>query len=293
MIDAHHHLWDLNAVDYPWLMEKGKKRFFGDPTPIQRNYLIDEHIKLAAALGFKASVHIQVGAADGLEEAKWVNKIVSENQSWPMAQVAFCDLSGDQREIHLDELQKLSSVVGVRQIIGRSPAEDSSSKTNELLTSDSFMKGLQSISDRGLSFDLQIIPELSEKCAAVFSQFPNLQVILCHAGSPYNRTEEGITSWSSDLNHLSKLSNVSCKLSGLGMFDHNWTQATVAPIVTTVMEQFGSARVMFGSNFPVDSLSSSFKALFERLTSIIDEKYFEDVFFKTAQRIYFPNFSSG
>jgi predicted TIM-barrel fold metal-dependent hydrolase len=293
MIDAHHHLWDLNAVDYPWLMEKGKKRFFGDPTPIQRNYLIDEHIKLAAALGFKASVHIQVGAADGLEEAKWVNKIVSENQSWPMAQVAFCDLSGDQREIHLDELQKLSSVVGVRQIIGRSPAEDSSSKTNELLTSDSFMKGLQSISDRGLSFDLQIIPELSETCAAVFSQFPNLQVILCHAGSPYNRTEEGITSWSSDLNHLSKLSNVSCKLSGLGMFDHNWTQATVAPIVTTVMEQFGSARVMFGSNFPVDSLSSSFKALFERLTSIVSEKYFEDVFFKTAQRIYFPNFSSG
>ena len=210
-----------------------------------------------------------------------------------MAQVAFCDLSGDQREIHLDELQKLSSVVGVRQIIGRSPAEDSSSKTNELLTSDNFMKGLQSISDRGLSFDLQIIPELSETCAAVFSQFPNLQVILCHAGSPYNRTEEGITSWSSDLNHLSKLSNVSCKLSGLGMFDHNWTQATVAPIVATVMEQFGSARVMFGSNFPVDSLSSSFKALFERLTSIVDEKYFEDVFFKTAQRIYFPNFSSG
>ena len=293
MIDAHHHLWDLNAVDYPWLMEKGKKRFFGDPTSIQRNYLIDEHIKLAAALGFKASVHIQVGAADGLEEAKWVNKIVSENQSWPMAQVAFCDLSGDQREIHLDELQKLSSVVGVRQIIGRSQEEDSTSKTNELLTSDNFMQGLQSISDRGLSFDLQIIPELSETCAAVFSQFPNLQVILCHAGSPYNRTEEGITSWSSDLNHLSKLSNVSCKLSGLGMFDHNWTQATVAPIVTTVMEQFGSARVMFGSNFPVDSLSSSFKALFERLTSIIDEKYFEDVFFKTAQNIYFPNFSSG
>ena len=293
MIDAHHHLWDLNAVDYPWLMEKGKKRFFGDPTPIQRNYLIDEHIKLAAALGFKASVHIQVGAADGLEEAKWVNKIVSENQSWPMAQVAFCDLSGYQREIHLDELQKLSSVVGVRQIIGRSPAEDSSSKTNELLTSDSFMKGLQSISDRGLSFDLQIIPELSETCAAVFSQFPNLQVILCHAGSPYNRTEEGITSWSSDLDHLSKLSNVSCKLSGLGMFDHNWTQTTVAPIVTTVMEQFGPTRVMFGSNFPVDSLSSSFDELFKRLTSIVKAKYFEDIFVNTAQRIYFPNFSNG
>ena len=293
MIDAHHHLWDLTAVDYPWLMEKGKKRFFGDPAPIQRNYLIDEHIKLAADLGFKASVHIQVGAADGLEEAKWVNKIVSENQSWPMSQVAFCDLSSDQREIHLDDLQKLSSVVGVRQIIGRSPAEDSNNKTNELLTSGNFMEGLQSISDRGLSFDLQIIPELSETCAAVFSQFPNLPVILCHAGSPYNRTEEGITSWASDLNHLSKLSNVSCKLSGLGMFDHNWTQSTVAPIVTTVMDQFGPTRVMFGSNFPVDSLSSSLDVLFKRLTNIIDEKYFDDVFFNTAQRIYFSDFPNS
>ena len=61
MIDAHHHLWDLGAVDYPWLMEKGKKRFFGDPTSIQRNYTIDEHIELAGAYGFKASVHIQLG----------------------------------------------------------------------------------------------------------------------------------------------------------------------------------------------------------------------------------------
>ena len=50
---------------------------------------------------------------------------------------------------------------------------------------------------------------------------------------------------------------------------------------------------MFGSNFPVDSLSSSFKTLFERLTGIIDEKYFEDVFFKTAQSTYFPNLSNG
>ena len=292
MIDAHHHLWDLNAVNYPWLMEKGKRRFFGDPTRIQRNYLIDEHIQLANELGFKGSVHIQVGAADGLEEAQWINSVVNENQSWPMVQVAFCDLSSDQRELHLDNLQKLSSVVGVRQIIGRSPAEDANSKTNELLTSDNFMQGLQSISDRGLTFDLQIIPELLKTCASVFSQFPNLQVILCHAGSPYNRTLEGIKSWANDLTHLSNLSNVSCKLSGLGMFDHNWTGSTVAPIVTTVIDQFGSKRVMFGSNFPVDSLSSSFEQLFTRLSSNVDDKDFEDVFSKTAQRIYFSNFSA-
>ena len=45
MIDAHHHLWDLSAVSYPWLEDKSKKRFFGDPAPIQKNYLIQDVIE--------------------------------------------------------------------------------------------------------------------------------------------------------------------------------------------------------------------------------------------------------
>ncbi|NNE81672.1 MAG: amidohydrolase, partial [Silicimonas sp.] len=61
-IDAHHHLWDLDAVSYPWLMARGVPRFFGDPAPIQRNYLIEEF--RFDAKGFEASVHIQVGAED-------------------------------------------------------------------------------------------------------------------------------------------------------------------------------------------------------------------------------------
>jgi predicted TIM-barrel fold metal-dependent hydrolase len=75
------------------------------------------------------------------------------------------------------------------------------------------------------------------------------------------------------------------------MFEHNWTQSSVSPIVTTVMNQFGTERVMFGSNFPVDSLSSTFDELFRRLDNIIDEKDSEDIFFQTARRIYFPSFS--
>ena len=272
-------------------MEKGKKRFFGDPTSIQRNYTIDEHKELAGAHGFKASVHIQVGAANALEEAKWVDMIAKQNPSWPMVQVAFCDLSLGDCEHQLDELQKLSSVVGVRQIIGRSPLEDTISGTNTLLESDAFKAGLQSISNRGLSFDLQIIPELSEKCAAVFSQFQDLTVILCHAGSPYNRSTKGIAAWAEGLKHLSNLENVSCKLSGLGMFEHNWTETSVKPIAKTVINQFGPKRVMFGSNFPVDSLSSSFDDLFMRLNNIIGIKNTEDIFFKTAQRTYFSKLS--
>ncbi len=87
-IDAHHHLWDLSAVHYPWLMARGVTRFFGDPTPIQRNYLLDEFRR--DATGFGASVHIQVGAEDGMAEARWVQAVADATPDWPLVQVVFC-----------------------------------------------------------------------------------------------------------------------------------------------------------------------------------------------------------
>ena len=45
IVDAHHHLWNLNKIHYPWLMERGVVRFFGDPTPIQHNYLVGDFLR--------------------------------------------------------------------------------------------------------------------------------------------------------------------------------------------------------------------------------------------------------
>ena len=82
IIDAHHHLWNLSEVNYPWLMEKGATRFFGDPSPIQRNYLLDEHISKLEPFKFNASVHVQVGAEDGWQEAKWIDQIATNSKNW-------------------------------------------------------------------------------------------------------------------------------------------------------------------------------------------------------------------
>ena len=108
-IDAHHHLWDLQAVQYPWLMARGVRRFFGDPAPIQRDYLLNEFRGEAQAEGFAASVHIQVGAEDALAEATWVQSIADANPDWPLVQVAFCDLTAADRTAQLDALSALPS----------------------------------------------------------------------------------------------------------------------------------------------------------------------------------------
>ena len=288
-IDAHHHLWNLTKVNYPWLMDKGKIRFFGDPTDIQRNYLWQEYSQDAKNAGFQGSVHIQVGASDPIQEAKWVDSINKETQYWPVAQVAFADLTDAELSRNLDRLQELKSVKGIRQIVGRAPEEDTLTSLSKLLENPNFLKGLNEISERGLTFDLQLIPEFMEIIAPILKKVPNLNVVLCHAGSPYNRTLAGLSDWSERLKDLSNLNNVCCKLSGLGMFEHNWTKDTIKPIVQTVINQFGSQRVMFGSNFPVDSISSDFNKLsssYEAILSQYPTRQQNEIFGLTAQNFY-------
>lgn len=285
-IDAHHHLWDLKAVNYPWLMARGEVRFFGDPAPIQRNYLLEEFRTGAKAHGFNASVHIQVGAEDGLAEARWVQSIAQDNPDWPLVQVAFCDLTAEDRDAQLDALATLSSLRGVRQIVGRAPQEDRQTGTNSLLDNPAFLVGLHRLADRGLSFDLQLIPELMPATGALLAQVPQLPVVLCHAGSPHDRSTEGLRHWENSLRHLSRLPNVFCKLSGLGMFEHDWTPQSIRPIVETCLEQFGAERCMFGSNFPVDSLSSSYAQIVEAYEALVPDDVHLALFGETARRFY-------
>lgn len=285
-IDAHHHLWDLSAVQYPWLADTGTPRFFGDPTPIQRNYLIDEFRRDAAARGFQASVHIQVGAADPWAEATWVQSVADANTEWPLVQVVFADLTADDIEARLDRYMSLPSVRGVRQIVGRAPVEDALTGTNALLDDPRFLAGLKAAGERGLSFDLQLIPGLMTKTAAVLGQAPEVKVALCHAGSPHDRSADGLKAWASNLERLSALPQVVCKISGLGMFQHNWTTPDFEPIVRTCIDQFGADRCMFGSNFPVDSLYSDYATLVGAIGSLVSDSDHEPVFGTTADRFY-------
>lgn len=283
-IDAHHHLWDLSAVHYPWLMAKGVKRFFGDPGPIQRNYLLEEF--RADACGFEASVHIQVGAEDACAEASWVQDVADAHPEWPMAQVVFADLTSGQLDEELDRMQELPSVRGVRQIVGRAPEEDRTTGTNDLLDDPRFVEGLREVGRRGLSFDLQLIPELYGAMADVLSDAPGTRVALCHAGSPHDRTPDGIAAWAGGLRRLSGLPQVSVKLSGLGMFEHDWTRDSVRPVVAACLEQFGAARCMFGSNFPVDSLYSDYRAFVDAYESLVPDQAHSAVFGGTASAFY-------
>lgn len=266
IIDAHHHLWDLEAEHrYPWLMEVGVARFFGDPAPIQRDYQVTDFRSDIGDLPVVSSVHVQVGVAPGdeLAETLWLEE-QSRLHGLPNAIIAFCDLTASGLDARLDAHRSATALRGIRQIVGRSEAEDARTGSGALLDDPAFLSGLQCIAKLGLSFDLQLIPAQMERAAALMSQVPGLRVALCHAGSLSDRSPEGFARWKHGIGQLAKLPNLICKLSGFGMFDRNWSAQSVEDQFDTVLEAFGPKRLAFGSNFPVDKLAMSYVDVWRR-----------------------------
>lgn len=286
-IDAHHHLWDLQALNYPWLMAKGEPRFFGDPGPIQKDYLPKHFLAESARYRPQKSVHVQVGVAAGcaLAETQWLQ----QQSAIPSAIVAYADLSCAELLGALEAQMLNNRLRGIRQIIGRHPVEDLQHRSDELLNNRSWQSGLQTLAAMNLSFDLQLIPAQMERAFAVLEQVPQLKVALCHCGSPWDQSEQGIQQWREGLRRFAQLPNFYCKVSGLGMFNPNWNVAQLRPLILDVIDIFGPQRIMFGSNFPVDKLYRSYDALweaYEDVTQAFTAEEKRQLYLTTAKSFY-------
>ena len=293
IIDAHHHLWDLRACHYPWLMARGVKRFFGDPTPIQKDYLIDDFFRDIGSLPVVSSIHIQVGVEESqtVAETRWLQSIADTEaaKGFPQGIVAFCNLAGPDAMEVIEQHGRFPNLCGIRQIAGRSPVEDAVTRSNELLENSVWIMNLAKLAEYGLSFDLQLVPHQLRQVKTVLANIPELKVALCHCGSPFDQTEAGLAHWKTGITELAELPNVYCKLSGFGMFNHGWSAASIRPIALHAIEAFTPGRCMFGSNFPVDSLYARYADIwtaYNDITGGFSDSERQQLFAGTARRFY-------
>ena len=102
IVDAHHHLWDLNALRYPWLLDPSSEQIFGGIDPIRCDYRLSDYRADGAAQALVKSVHVQADAhrADTLAETHWLQALADDerNQGFPHAIVAYADLSAPDVE---------------------------------------------------------------------------------------------------------------------------------------------------------------------------------------------------
>lgn len=289
-IDAHHHVWAPvsrgDQIGYGWLRDIGAPKPFGDPTPIQRDYLWPEFLAEGATPP-AASVHVQTDGAlpDPVAETRFVAGTAGAH---PVAIVGLADLAAPELADTLARHAETPGFVGIRQIVSHLPGQPALSfAPRPLLADPAWRAGLARVAAAGLSFDLQCYPEQMAEAAGVMAAHPEMPVILDHAGSPRQGAD---AAWRAGVADLAALDHVTVKLSGWGMFEAGWTAESIAPMVAHLLEHFGPDRLMFGSNYPVEKLAKPYDDVLRdtaralALSGAAD--HLRPVFRDTAARVY-------
>jgi predicted TIM-barrel fold metal-dependent hydrolase len=291
IVDAHHHLWDLSANYYPWLTDKVGPRMYGDYAAIRRDYGVDDFRRDIATLPVVKSVHVQAehDHADPVRETRWLQS-VADDSGYPHAIVAYADLSvpEDRLEAMLDAHCACANVRGVRQMVHEVLVPEMGRSIN-LIEDVRWQRNLAALARRSLLFDLQILPPQAAAAVRIAAMHPQLQFVLVHCAQPRDRSDAGMAAWRAAVKLLSELPNVALKLSGFGMFERNWTVASLRPVVHWAIDCFGPDRVMFGSNFPVDGLMRDYATLwraYDDITQQHTDAERDAMFYGTAARLY-------
>ncbi|MGL4975125.1 MAG: amidohydrolase family protein [Bosea sp. (in: a-proteobacteria)] len=286
MIDAHFHIW--KQADLPWLTGPMQPRIFGPYEPIRRDYLVGEYLADAKASGITEAVYVQANWSPDryLDEVAFVAS-ASEQSGFPIAIVAYADLLADDARPQLDALAKVSSVRGVRlQLHWHENALYRFAKAADLCSDPTLHRNIARLADYGFSFDLQVFAGQMAGAAELAAASPNVTFVLQHAGMLEDLSPAGIEQWQQGMELLAAQPNVVSKLSGLGTFLRKNDPAHIAVIADKTLALFGAERCLFGSNFPIEKLWTSYGELFAAHQAAIPVAQRDAVFRTTARRVY-------
>ena len=293
IVDAHHHLWDIEALSYPWLESEHAEAPYGDYRAIQRSYLIAEYLADTAHQSVVKSVHVQAehDASDPVAETRWLQSIADDpcSRGFPHGIVAHADFTSADVERVLSAHHEYANIRGIRQILSHHTDPRLRQAAYDYLSDSRWRQRIGLLAKYGFSFDLQLYPHQMANGAALAAGHAGTLFVLNHAGTPAERDAAGLERWRQGMRQLAACDNVVAKISGLGIFDPHWTVTSIRPFVLETIEIFGTERCMFASNFPVDKLFSDYDTLFaayKTITAVCSETEGRRLFHDNAVRYY-------
>ena len=289
IVDAHHHVW--RQADLPWLLGPMQPRIFGPYEAIRRDYLIDEYLGDIANTAVTRSVYVQANwAPDRFEdEVAWVQRVADES-GWPHAIVGYTDLLCEDVRPQLDRLAKYPLLRGVRmQLHWHENEMYRFAPHPDLALEPVLQRNIARLAEYDLVFDLQVFAGQMAGAAELAAACPDVTFLLQHAGMLADLSPEGRAEWRAGMERLAVRPNVVSKLSAFGTFIHRNDPAHIAGILRDTVGMFGADRCLFGSNFPIEKLWTSYGALLDAFLDAaagLDDTARAAIFEGTAVRVY-------
>ncbi len=281
-VDTHFHLHDLKRPElrYAWLERDAIHGFLGNIDALKaQHYWIDDYIAEIRFANVPKAVHVQaaLGTADPVNETKWLQAFI-DRTGYPQGIVAECHLADSDAEAVLERHMLYSNVRGIRDF-GK----------DRYLVDPAWRSGFKFLERHNLVSCIDTRIHLFDDLLDLAAAFPNIHICIDHCAVPEARDDAYFRSWSAAMRELARADNVVMKISGLGMMDRRWTVDSFRPWVLGSIEAFGADRVVFGTNWPVDRMFSSYPDVINAYATIIsgftdDEQ--AAMFSRNAERLF-------
>lgn len=285
IVDTHQHLWDLNLYSYAWIeAQPAPESLAGGRPGLRRSFRMSDYLEATRGLGVEKSVHLEADVDEPfmLQETRQMLALADQPDN-PLAGVVACARpeSADFRR-YLDQIAGHPRLKGLRRILHTQP--------DDLGQGAAFRDNVRSLGAYGLSFDICVLARQLPIAVRLVEHCPEVSFILDHCGVPQVK-ERVLDPWRDDLRRIASFPNVACKVSGIVAYaDHErWTPDDLRPYVEHVVACFGWDRVMFGSDWPVCTLSASFRQWVDALSELTrnaGEANRSALFHENAIRIY-------
>lgn len=292
IIDAHVHFWEPQHNHHPWLAPEAHIPFrYGDYSALKRPYLPLDYLQDADGHDVQQTVYIETewDPQDPIGEVRYATAL-ADQYGWPNAMIAQAWLHHDDVAHKLSALAGFQLVRGVRHKPGGATSPEArAAGQRTLLTNDQWRADYALLTQHQFLFELQTPWWNLPDALTLAEDFPSVQIILDHAALPANRHPSALRAWRDAIAHVAQAPNVAMKVSGIGDPHHAWTAEYNAWIVRESIAVFGPDRIMFASNFPVDSLCGNFEAIFggfKQITAHLDEHHQRMLFHDNARRYY-------
>lgn len=253
--DTHVHLAGRDVLDYPWME---------DDKALSGAYTLEDFTVSCGSVDVGTIVFVEAGGEPHTDEVEWVTQLAASD---PRVKGILARIPIEQGDVVVPTLETWAGnplVKGVRRLL---EIEDV-----DFCLQRAFIDGVKLLPQFGLSFDICIGHRHLANVLKFVAKCPDVQFILDHIGKPGIRDGQ-VEPWKSEIRQLAEFSNVACKVSGVVTeADHKaWTRDDPRPYVEHVIECFSFDRVMYGSDWFVQTLASTYPRWVETLDWIVAE----------------------
>ncbi|WP_419740792.1 amidohydrolase family protein [Ruegeria sp.] len=252
-IDAHQHFWAVARGDYGWLTP--------DLDVIYRDFTADDLAPMLNDAGIEGTVLVQ--AAPTVAETEYMLSLADETP-FIKGVVGWVDFEASDAATQIAALDAHPALVGLRPMI-----QDIADP--QWMLGDALTPAFTELIARGLTFDALTLPQHLGPLRKLLARHPDMKVVIDHGSKPLIR-DAIIEGWAADMAALASETNAWCKLSGLVTeAAPDWTVDDLRPYVDHLLNSFGPSRLIWGSDWPVCTLASSYERWLETTDLLLSQ----------------------